>query len=264
MVRVLRSLRRPDRLEQPRARGRIEGGQGELPMLGQKLGLKLEASIHRVAVGEDPTPDGLALFATGQPQIMDRLARLERQTRRSVWSTNPQRRFDPEDPADALDERSLARGLDFQEITTARAVRFHPLLTSMAPWTRVGPAPYKCLIVDRRVAILAGPPTPSGDPRAYIATAGPMLTSALDLWEISFVESRPLLPADKAPPLNRRQLQVARALCLGQTDASIAHSLGVSPRTVARDVTEIFAVTDARSRSDAVLAMLGRGRQCSA
>jgi DNA-binding NarL/FixJ family response regulator len=54
---------------------------------------------------------------------------------------------------------------------------------------------------------------------------------------------------------------VARGVCLGRTDAAIARQLAISERTVARDVAAILEVTRAGSRVEAVLNMLGRGRQ---
>ena len=57
---------------------------------------------------------------------------------------------------------------------------------------------------------------------------------------------------------------MARGVCLGSTDAAIARQLGVSERTVAREVATILRVTGAGSRAEAVLNMLGRGRQSRA
>lgn len=63
----------------------------------------------------------------------------------------------------------------------------------------------------------------------------------------------------ESPPLNQRQLAVARSLCLGRTDATTARQLGISQRSVTRDVAALMDVTGATSRAEAVLDMLGRG-----
>jgi DNA-binding CsgD family transcriptional regulator len=227
----------------------------------EALSWRIEAGISRIARGEAPAPAGLVLFATGQAQVMAGLSALERRTRRSVWSLHPGLRYDPEDPADALNERSRARGIDLQGVTTPRALEFHPLLSSLCPWTRIGSVTYKALVIDGAAAILSGPPTTRGEPQAFLATSGVFLRAALSLWTETFRASAPLLAAGVEPPLNGRQLEVARTMCLGMTDSAMARHLGVSQRTVARDVHQILVLTGATSRSDAVLCLLGRGRQ---
>ncbi len=52
---------------------------------------------------------------------------------------------------------------------------------------------------------------------------------------------------------------MARLLAIGEKDQSIARRLEMSARTVERDVRTILEVLGARSRTDAVLAMSGRG-----
>jgi DNA-binding NarL/FixJ family response regulator len=102
--------------------------------------------------------------------------------------------------------------------------------------------------------------TRTGEPTAWIATAGPLLSDAVGLWDATWEESTPALPEGTRPPLGERQLAVARGVCLGRTDAGIARQLGISQRTVARDVAAVLEVTRARSRGEAILNMLGRGR----
>jgi len=206
-------------------------------------------------------PQGLKLLAVGQSHVMGALDRLERTTRRSAWSLLPWVAFDPEDPGYELNPRSRSRGVDLRTITQPRNLRFNPLLTSFCPWARVGPVVMRLIVIDEQAAVVEGPTTVEGDTTAWLATDGEILTRALDVWSTTWAESRPALAPGEPPPLNERQLEVARGVCLGRTDAVIARQLRISERTVARDVAAILEVTQAGSRAEAVLNMLGRGRQ---
>ncbi|MFC7485769.1 helix-turn-helix transcriptional regulator [Knoellia pratensis] len=169
--------------------------------------------MNEVAHPGRDLPSGLALLGIGRAAVAPAKVELERRTRRSVWSLQPQPRFDPEDETYELDARSRARGVDLRTITPPKALRFNPLLQN-----------------------------------------------ALDLWHSTWRESTPVLTDGALPTLIARQLDVARAVCLGRTDATIARQLGISERTVARDVATILQITQARSRGEAILNMLGRGR----
>ncbi|MFC7485770.1 response regulator transcription factor [Knoellia pratensis] len=169
--------------------------------------------------------------------------------------------FDPEDVSYSLDARSRDRGIDVQTITLPRTLRFNPLLTSLNTNVRIGPVLFKCIVVDGRMAVVAGPDTVDGYTTAWLASSGEFLERALAVWHATFAESRPALPEGAEPPLSPRQLDVARAVCLGKTDAAIARQIGTSERTIARHVAAILEITEANSRAEAVLNMLGRGRQ---
>ncbi|WP_225985837.1 helix-turn-helix transcriptional regulator, partial [Janibacter melonis] len=141
-----------------------------------------------------------------------------------------------------------------------RAARFHPLLSSIEPDARVGPAVLKLLIIDRGTVVVEGPGTASGDSTAWVITDRSLLAEAAALWPVLWKASRPLLAPGQKPPLGQRQLEVARLMCLGHTDASIARAMNLSARSVARDIARIMTLTSSRSRPEAVLAILGRGR----
>lgn len=227
----------------------------------QRLALDLMGRMNEVARLGKRQPAGLSLLGVGQSDVVAGLAELERRTRRSVWNSVPTLTFDPEDTTYRLNARSRGRGVRVEMVTPARTVRFNPLLTSLVPGVRVGPVLFKSIIVDERLAVLAGPDTIDGSTTAWLASGGELLEAALTLWRTAFAESRRVLPEGAGPPLNSRQLDVARGVCLGRTDAAIARQLGISERSVARDVAAILEVTQARSRAEAILNMLGRGRQ---
>ena len=52
--------------------------------------------------------------------------------------------------------------------------------------------------------------------------------------------------------LTRRQREVLQLVALGQTNAEIARTLVLSPRTVEMHVANILAILDSRSRAEAV------------
>ncbi len=216
--------------------------------------------MNEVAHPGRPLPPGLSSFGVGQAEVMERLATLEPRARTSVWNIIPTLIFDPEDFSYSLDARSRERGIDVQTITLPRTLRFHPLLTSLNANLRLGTVLFNCIIVDSQMAVIAGPDTADGATTAWLATSGEFLAGALGMWHATFAESRPALPEGSTPPLTPRQLDVARAVCLGRTDAAIARQLGTSERTIARHVAAILDATGASSRSEAVLNMLGRGR----
>lgn len=227
----------------------------------QRRALALAARMNEVAHPGQPLPHGLTLLGVGHAAVAPVKAELERRTRTSVWSLQPHPRFDPEDVSYALDQRSRARGVDLRVVTTRRSLRLNPLLTSLSANVHVGPVVTWMILLDRRAAILDGPASPQGEPTAWIATAGTLLADAVAVWERTWDESTPALVDGALPPLDARQLEVARGICLGRTDVAIARQLGVSQRTVARDVAAILDVTGAGSRAEAVLNMLGRGRR---
>ncbi|KGN34079.1 LuxR family transcriptional regulator [Knoellia sinensis KCTC 19936] len=227
----------------------------------QRLALALRADLGEACRDGVTAPPNLTLLGVGQREVMAGLARLESTTQRSAWSLLPHLIFDPEDLGYELNPRSTNRGVDLQVVTSPRTIRFNPLLTSFSPWVRVGPVPIRMILCDERFAVLEGPETLAGDTTAWLTTGGEFLDQARALWAATWQESRAVLSSGEEPPLNARQLEVARRVCLGRTDAAIARELGTSERTVARDVSVILDLTEARSRAEAVLNMLGRGRQ---
>lgn len=226
----------------------------------QHKALALIARMNEIARPGHALPPGLSLLGIGREEVAPAKAELERRTQQSVWSLQPHVRFDPEDEAYELEARSRARGIDLRMITSPRTLRFNPLLTSLSTGVHLGPVVSWMILVDRQFALLEGPTTITGDPTAWIATGGTFLKDALELWDCTWLESTPVLASGARPPLNARQIDVARGVCLGRTDAAIARQLGISERTVARDLAALLHVTSAGSRSEAILNMLGRGQ----
>lgn len=234
--------------------------QGAVLATATELALELMGRLNALPLTSPAPTEGINLLASGQVEVMQRFAELERRTQSAVYNMQPRLSFDPEDVAHELHDRSAARGVTLTLIVPPRDLQFHPLLTSFTPVVLLGPVHMNCILIDDRIAILPGMSTREGEPTAWIATGGDYLEQARALMKATIAESTPALADGQERPLNRRQLDVARAVCLGKTDSAIARQLGISPRTVARDLTVIFEVTGARSRGEAILNMLGRGR----
>jgi len=111
------------------------------------------------------------------------------------------------------------------------------------------PFPHETIILDRRVAIVAGAPSPLG--REYTVTASPILVSGIHslvtaAWDTA-TELDVYLRGD-IPELAPEARAVLRALCAGNTDEAAARSLGTSLRTYRRRVADLMAVLEASSR----------------
>lgn len=111
------------------------------------------------------------------------------------------------------------------------------------------PLPHETIILDQRVAIMAGEPSPLG--REYTVTASPILVSGIHslfaaAWEAA-TDLDVYLRSD-IPELAPEARVILRALCAGNTDEAAARSLGTSLRTYRRRVADLMAVLEASSR----------------
>lgn len=199
------------------------------------------------------------LRLVGIYQITSHLGRLEPSAQRTVWNMQPQLRFDPEDPGPGLTESSRARGLQLQLVTRPTTLQLNPLLVSQHPAIRIGPVFLQALVVDEEHVLIEGQVTAEGVPTAWLTDRLDFLVPVLEIWQRTFALSKPALGPGAEPPLSSRQLEVARLLALGEKDQAIARQLDMSARTVERDVRTILESLGARSRTQAVLAMTGRG-----
>jgi DNA-binding NarL/FixJ family response regulator len=114
------------------------------------------------------------------------------------------------------------------------------------------PLPHETLILDRRVAILAGQPSPLG--REFTVTTSPVLVGGVyslfsAAWEAA-TDLGPYLSGD-VPELSPEAREILRALGAGLTDEAAARRLGTSLRTYRRRVAELMAALEAGSRFQA-------------
>jgi DNA-binding CsgD family transcriptional regulator len=167
--------------------------------------------------------------------------------------------YDPEDVGVPLTRKARARGVETELITRPATVATHPLLSSLFPTALLGPCFLRALVIDSRQAIVGGVDDAEGKRISWITDLPELVEAVNDLWHATGPLCTPVLAEGEAPPLNERQLEVARLICLGEKDDAIARMLSVSVRTVEREVATVLSVLDARSRAEAVLAMRGRG-----
>jgi DNA-binding NarL/FixJ family response regulator len=114
------------------------------------------------------------------------------------------------------------------------------------------PLPHETIILDRRVAILAGQPSPLG--REYTVTTSPALVGGVHSLFIAAWESATELGVflrGELPELAPEAREILRALGAGFTDEAAARRLGTSLRTYRRRVAELMAALDTGSRFQA-------------
>jgi hypothetical protein len=114
------------------------------------------------------------------------------------------------------------------------------------------PLPHETIILDRRVAILAGQPSPLG--REYTVTTSPVLVSGVYSLLTAAWEAATDLEAylhGEVPELAPEAREILRVLGAGLTDEAAARRLGTSLRTYRRRVAELMAALEAGSRFQA-------------
>lgn len=234
-----------------------------------ELGIDEPAEVGALRAQSDEVLWDLAAVAADRPTSVQpligvralvlQLKRIAPAATSSSWVLQPEYSYDPEEPGVALSRAARLRGVETELITLPSTVHTHPLLSSIYPTARLGPVFLRGLVIDRRHAIVGGPPDADGRRVAWYTTAPKAVDSVVDLWRATAPLCRPILEPGEAPPLTERQLEVARLLCLGEKDQVIARMLRVSGRTVEREVHTILETLKAGSRTEAVLMMCGRG-----
>lgn len=114
------------------------------------------------------------------------------------------------------------------------------------------PLPHETILIDRRVAILAGADSPAG--REYTVAASPSLVGGVcSLYEAAWESATGLevFLTGEMPNVEPDARVILRALGEGLTDESAARRLGLSLRTYRRRVADLMRTLDAASRFQA-------------
>ena len=115
--------------------------------------------------------------------------------------------------------------------------------------------PHETIIIDQRIAIIAGEQTPAG--REYTVTTSPALVAGVeDLFQAAWAAATDFgayLSGEVPFPLDDSAQAILRALGGGLTDEVAARRLGVSLRTYRRRVADLMLALDADSRFQAGL-----------
>jgi DNA-binding CsgD family transcriptional regulator len=113
------------------------------------------------------------------------------------------------------------------------------------------PLPHETIIIDRRVAITAGPRVDGVRNFAVVRTPDVVAGLAM-LFEVTW-DSGVDLGGFDGPALDERSREVAEMLGSGLTDEAAARRLGLSLRTYRRRVAELMELLEADSRFQAGL-----------
>jgi DNA-binding NarL/FixJ family response regulator len=115
--------------------------------------------------------------------------------------------------------------------------------------------PHETIIIDQRIAIIAGGHTPAG--REYTVTSSPALVAGVnDLFRAAWsaaIDFSSYLTRDALPLLDDPARDVLRALSEGLADETASRRLGVSLRTYRRRVADLMTALEADSRFQAGL-----------
>jgi DNA-binding NarL/FixJ family response regulator len=114
------------------------------------------------------------------------------------------------------------------------------------------PLPHETIILDRRVAIIAGQSSPAG--REYTVTASPVLVGGIYSLFTAAWDAATDLGAylrREVPEIDHEAREILRALGAGLTDEAAARRLGTSLRTYRRRVAELMNAFEAGSRFQA-------------
>ncbi|HEX5404099.1 MAG TPA: DNA-binding response regulator [Pseudonocardiaceae bacterium] len=155
---------------------------------------------------------------------------------------------------------SLAGGLKMQKMYNP-AVMTDPAdaahlreIESVGVRVRICPTTlaHETIIIDRKVAILAGPPV-AGMREYSVVMAPEVVAGVRSLFQASWAGATDLsayLPS-AAPAVDEQGMAILRLLSAGQKDEAAARSMGVSVRTYRRRVAELMTLLGAESRFQA-------------
>ncbi|MFJ6047499.1 LuxR C-terminal-related transcriptional regulator [Streptomyces sp. NPDC092307] len=167
-----------------------------------------------------------------------------------------------------LDRRALGRGIEMRSVyqDSARNDRmtlaYARWLTEEGGQVRTSPLlPPRLLIFDRTVAVV--PIDPANSRLGALCTSAPgIVASLLTLFEQTWGSAVPL-GADRPRPTDSRpsaaEVELLRLLASGMTDEAAGHRLGVSLRTVRRQMSALMERLQATSRFEAGLKAAQQG-----
>ena len=170
----------------------------------------------------------------------------------TCWTVAPCRAADFSSRVVSIGSRPPPSGKNGTNAVTDEAQRAHlRRLDAAGAQVRISsaPLPHETIILDRRVAILAGQPSPLG--REYTVTTSPVLVGGVyslftAAWEATIDLGACL--RGEVPELTPEAREILRALGAGLTDEAAARRLGTSLRTYRRRVAELMAALEVGSR----------------
>lgn len=206
----------------------------------------------------------------GMDAIQDRLETMARQEQFECLGVSPGAAQHPDDLAAsrAPDATSLARGLTVRTLYQ-NSMRNDPATTAYAHWlldlggeVRTAPLlPQRMVISDRARALV--PIDPDNTRKGALFVTEPGLVNALvELFEHAWNTAVPLGATRTQDPdsgLTATEAELLRLLGTGLTDETAGRHLGLSLRTVRRQMASIMERLDASSRFEAGIKAAQRG-----
>ncbi|HEX2131584.1 MAG TPA: helix-turn-helix transcriptional regulator [Actinophytocola sp.] len=117
--------------------------------------------------------------------------------------------------------------------------------------------PADILVVDNALAVFPGRRAAGGD--VVVVGLSSIVATAIELFERTWAGGEPFAAPNRAQRLGVREREVLRGLSAGWADETVAARLGVSVRTVRREIAVIMHRLDARSRFQAGVRAAARG-----
>lgn len=240
--------------------------QAELAAQQQRMEATRAAVVGLMAEIAESSPEETSKsgvrYLEGIDAIRDQIELLSAGTRSEVLSFAPDSRMSQEsiEAARPLNLRNVEQGIVLRAIYLdsirhdSHARDYTAWLEGIGAHVRTMPVlPNRLTIVDRRSALVAMDATNTGAAAALVTSPG-LIALLVTLFEQMWETATPLGPeAAPCEPklLTRQQTAVLQLMADGRTDEAIAHSLGVSTRTVGRVITGLLTHLGARSRFQA-------------
>ncbi|GGO89385.1 helix-turn-helix domain-containing protein [Wenjunlia tyrosinilytica] len=200
--------------------------------------------------------DDLVEVITG-PQIMERIWHIEGAAGSEVLRFDSPPYHIPAGP-NAAEGRNLERGVEYRVVYSTSAVQnssyyarnIKPCIAAGEQARVLPTVPVKLTIFDRRVAIVSMSFVEAEVNDSMLIVRPSSLLSALTgLFETSWRSAFPLHFGDRVPPALRPvQSRILELLGSGVTDETIAELLGISRRTLSRNLEQLTSTAGAATR----------------
>ncbi|MEI2774940.1 MAG: helix-turn-helix transcriptional regulator [Tetrasphaera sp.] len=203
--------------------------------------------LYRAASRGTEVASSSEILRSGQ-EVNDRLQELLPGVRRAVSSAHPTM-APPEVLEGSLesDGELLSRGIEYRQLFTHTARRYHLSMTYLRTMQRLGAEvrtaaliPSRMILIDDQYALL---PVSSGDAVAAIVRDPPVIGYLHEFFTFLWERGQPLTGEEESEDRVPQEVEVAilRELAEGRTDEAIARRLGISSRTLRRYLSGMFA-----------------------
>ncbi|MCX5382025.1 LuxR C-terminal-related transcriptional regulator [Streptomyces sp. NBC_00083] len=205
----------------------------------------------------------------GMDAIHSRLERLGRDARAEIMSVQPGiQRPDDLDAAREHDLAALGRGIAMRTLYQDHArghghiAAYSHALLSQGGEVRTAPAiPQRMVIVDRAHALVPTDPADNRVGALHVREPG-IVTALIELFEQAWTTAVPLgaaHPDDPSTGLTDHERELLRLLGTGLTDEAVGQRLGLTDRTIRRQVASIMERLGASSRFEAGIKAAQKG-----